>query len=136
MRETYVTVIGNCVDQPRTFDTSGGALTKFRLAATPSFQRDGQWENGTTSFFEIACWRRVGEHVASSIAKGDPVIVHGKLEIREWQAAEGTRRDVQITANSVGHDLAFGIGTFKRGGRAEAQVPVHQDFDEENTEAA
>lgn len=137
MREIYVTVIGNCVDQPRTIDTAGGALTKFRVAATPSFQREGQWENGTTSFFEVACWRRVGEHVASSVAKGDPVIVHGKLEIREWQNGERGGKDVQITAYSVGHDLAYGLSNFQRfSARTATPESVASDFDSDPAEAA
>lgn len=137
MREIYVTVIGNCVDQPRTIDTAGGVLTKFRVAATPSFQRDGQWENGTTSFFDVVCWRRVAEHVASSVAKGDPVIVHGKLEIREWQNGDRAGRDAQITANNVGHDLAYGLSNFQRlSARTAASQSVASDFDSESTEAA
>ncbi|MGQ0844877.1 MAG: single-stranded DNA-binding protein [Sporichthyaceae bacterium] len=114
MRETYVTVVGNCVGQPKVVETANGPLTKFRLAATPSYQRDGRWESGATSFYEVVCWRRLGENVASSLRSGEGVIVHGRLEIREWDGGERPGKDVQITANQVGHDMTFGISTFRR----------------------
>lgn len=141
MRETYVTVVGNCVGQPKIVETANGTLTKFRLAATPSYQRDGRWENGVTSFYEVVCWRRLGENVASSVRSGEGVIVHGRLEIREWEGSERPNRDVQITANQVGHDMTFGISTFRRPERPTGMEPVAAssltaEFASEEAEAA
>ncbi len=137
MRETNVTVLGNVVDGPRVIETpSGLVLTKFRLASTPTWQRDGQWEKGTTSFFEVACFKKLGENVASSLVLGDGVIVIGRLEVREWTKDDRAGKEVQITASQVGHDLTFGITTLHRPGKAAPQPAVTEDFDEENTAAA
>lgn len=136
MRETYVTVVGNVVDTPRVVETTKGAVfAKFRLAATPRTMREGQWEDGTTSYYEITCFKRLGENVAASLVRGEPVIVHGKLEVREWESGDRSGKDVQITANHVGHDLSFGLANFQRPGRT-VTVPAPEDFGGEATEAA
>jgi single-strand DNA-binding protein len=54
----------------------------------------------------VNCWRRLGENVRACVAKGDPVVVRGKLSVREYEA-EGVRRtSTEIEARSVGLDLA------------------------------
>jgi len=114
VNETWVTVFGNVADDPRHLQTSGGVLTAFRLAHTPRSQREGRWGDGPTSFYDVACFRRLADHVAGSVIKGDPVIVHGRLAMREWVKDDRKGRDAQIVASHVGHDLVFGVSTFRR----------------------
>jgi len=121
MNETWVTIFGNVADDPRHLQTAGGALTAFRLAHTPRSQRDGIWADGPTSFYDVACFKRLADHVAGSVTKGDPVIVHGRLSMREWVREDRRGRDAQIVASHVGHDLVFGVSTFRRP-RREADV--------------
>jgi single-strand DNA-binding protein len=123
MNDTYVTVCGNIVDQPRHLQTAGGSLAKFRLAAKPSSFRDGIWVDGEASFYDVTCWRKVADHVAGSLAKGEPVLVHGRLMVREWVTENSSGKSVEITAEHVGHDLRFGTSTFRRAGRAPAATP-------------
>ena len=97
---------------------NGTVLTKFRLGSTPSNLRDGQWERGNTSFYDVTCFKKLGENVAASLAPGDGVVVHGRLEVREWAKDDRSFKDVQITADCVGHDLTFGITVLRRPDKA------------------
>lgn len=104
MNETYVTIFGNVVEDP--YQRSEQAPVKFRLASTPAYVADdGMWRDGVTNFFDVVCWRKLGVHVAECVRRGDPVIVHGRLSIREWEGEKGRNRSVEIDAASVGFDL-------------------------------
>jgi single-strand DNA-binding protein len=117
MNDTYVTVFGNIVDQPRHLQTAGGSLAKFRVATKPSSFRDGAWVDGEVSFYDVTCWNKVADHVAGSLAKGEPVLVHGRLVVREWVTENRSGKSAEITAEHVGHDLRFGTSSFRRAGK-------------------
>ena len=105
MNETWVTVYGNVVDDPMQRSTT--APVKFRLASTPAWVGDdGAWRDSETNYFDVCCWRKLGQHVRECVRRGDPVMVNGKLSIREWENDKGQRgRSVEIDATSVGFDL-------------------------------
>jgi single-strand DNA-binding protein len=123
MNDTYVTVFGNIVDQPRHLQTAGGSLAKFRVATKPRSFRDGTWVDGEPSFYDVTCWKNVADHVAGSLAKGEPVLVHGRLMVREWVTENSSGKSVEITADHVGHDLRFGTSSFRRAGRPAVASP-------------
>src|SRR5438046_3038292 len=51
---------------------------------------------------KITVWGNQGESCAQYLAKGRPVAVDGRLEWREWDAQDGTKRQaVEIIADSV-----------------------------------
>ena len=51
---------------------------------------DGRgWADVDTLFVTVVCWRQLAENVAASCAKGDPVMVSGRLRIRQWSADDG-----------------------------------------------
>jgi single-strand DNA-binding protein len=56
-----------------------------RVAVTQRIQRDGEWRDGDTSFFKVNVWRGQAEHLAESLAKGDRVMVTGRLRQRSWE---------------------------------------------------
>jgi single-strand DNA-binding protein len=54
----------------------------------------------------VSAWRAFGENVAASIDSGDPVIVTGRLVLREWTNAMGQpQSSYEIEADAIGHDL-------------------------------
>lgn len=124
INDTYVTVVGNVVDDPRYFVTASGAqLASFRLASTSRrFDRElGQWRDGDTLFLGVSCWRNLGDNVAGSVSKGDPVIAAGRLRVRSYTTEQGHKRVVtEIDADAVGHNLARGVARFRKGGRSAA----------------
>ena len=46
---------------------------------------DGRWRDSETSFFKVNVWRGQAEHLADSLAKGDRVMVTGRLRQRSWE---------------------------------------------------
>lgn len=118
--DTYVTVVGNAASEVRVQTTqSGVSLARFRMAVSPRRldRGTGQWISGDASFYTVACWRGLAENVTSSVDKGDPLVVTGRLKVREWEREGRWWTVTEIDAMSVGHDLARGVSEFTRGGR-------------------
>ncbi len=103
--DIYVTVFGNVVEDPNQRSTVG-APVKFRLASTPAYLGDdGIWRDSNTNYFDVVCWEKLGLHVLECVRRGDPVMVHGKLTIRDWESEKGRGRSVEIKAQHIGLDL-------------------------------
>lgn len=123
MNETRVTVHGNVVAEPVERQTrTGGVFTTFRIATTP-FRRtaDGRFVDGETSFFGVIAFNALAANAGRSLKKGQPVIVSGKLSVREWQGTDGQpRTSVEVDAEHIGHDLMWGHASFERVSRAAA----------------
>lgn len=117
MGNAHVTITGNLTVDPQTrqFDT-GKRKTKFSIASTPSKKdAQGEWRDGTTTFYDVECWGRLADHVAESLRKGDPVVVSGRLTSETWEGQDGgQRRSIVVSASAVGHDLTWGTSRFER----------------------
>ena len=112
-----ITLTGIVATIPRHLVTSEGLpITSFRLASTQRrYDRaKGEWVDGDTNWYTITTFRQLAAHSAASIAKGERVVVTGKLRIREWQNGERTGTTVDIEADALGHDLSWGTSTFTR----------------------
>lgn len=94
----------------------GLPITTFRLAASRRrFNRQTQaWENTGTNWYTVTAFRQLALNVASCVSKGDPVIVSGRLSVREWENDDRSGIVVEIDADAVGHDLGWGSASFAR----------------------
>ncbi|MET7462136.1 single-stranded DNA-binding protein [Nonomuraea sp. NPDC005501] len=124
MNDIYITLTGNVAAEPRQYTFEDGAkVTSLRVLTSHRYfdRKTGQWTDGERVCFAVRCWRSLGDNVAQSIKIGQPVVVSGKLRIREF-GPEGDRRFMpEIEASAVGHDLRWGTGAFvkpERGGGA------------------
>ena len=51
----------------------------------------------------------------SSIGKGDPVVIVGRLRTTRWTDSQGVDQErVIIEATSIGHDLSRGTSAFRK----------------------
>lgn len=117
MSQPIVTVIGNVATQPRVTPTKHGKpATIFRVAQTERRfnRRTGRWEDGDTSWYRVAVWREWCQNVAKSMKAGDPVIVVGRLRIRDWSRDDRGGTDAEIEAIGIGHDLRRGEAQFTK----------------------
>ena len=116
--QSTVTLVGNVVTDVTLRQTSGGVVAGFRLAATNGYldRRTSQWVERTT-YLHVSAWRTLGEHVAGSIQKGQPVVVVGRMRQREYDKDGHTVQVVEVDAELVGHDLTRGTATFVRSRR-------------------
>ena len=98
-----VVLVGNLTRDPELRHTpSGTAVCSLRLAVN-SRRKDqsGQWVE-KPNYFDITVWGQQGENCAQYLAKGRPVAVDGRLEWREWDAQDGSKRQaVEVIADSV-----------------------------------
>jgi single-strand DNA-binding protein len=124
MNEIYTTVVGNLASEVSLRNTATGRpFASFRIASNPRrFNRTtNQWVDGDPNYLTVTCWGALAENVESSIKKGDPVVVSGKLKIRQWQDGEKSGTAVEVEAVAVGADLARGTSTFKRVNKTQSQ---------------
>jgi single-strand DNA-binding protein len=102
-------------------------ITSFRIASTTRrFERGKGWSDIDTLFVTVVCWRQLAEHVALSFAKGDPVIVTGRLRMRQQVGDDGKSGTAfEVEAHNAGHDLSRGVAAFTRAHarRAESGEP-------------
>ncbi|CAL9290970.1 MULTISPECIES: single-stranded DNA-binding protein [unclassified Streptomyces] len=123
MNDTLVTVVGNVATSVEYRETPTGGVARFRFAATARrWDRERSvWTDGPTSFYTVSAWRQLAANLAASVAVGEPLVVHGRLRVREEAPGDGQggqrRTFVDIDALAVGHDLARGTSAFRRGGK-------------------
>ena len=85
-------------------------------------QQDGEWRNGDTSYLKVNVWRGQAEHLADSLAKGDRVMVTGRLRQRSWETPEGDKRSVTAIADVADAGVEGFIGVC-RGSRHQPGQP-------------
>jgi len=99
-----VVLVGNLTKDPELRHTpSGTAVCKLRLAVNTrqKDQATGEWGD-KPNYFDVTVWGNQGESCATYLSKGRPVGVDGRLDWREWEAQDGTKRQaVEIIAESV-----------------------------------
>jgi single-strand DNA-binding protein len=116
MSESF-TVSGLVATTPRHLVTQEGLpITSFRLASSKRrFDRTKKiWVDGETNWFTINSFRQLAINSASSISKGDRIVVSGRLKVRDWDNGERSGTSVEIEADCLGHDLVWGTAEFSR----------------------
>jgi single-strand DNA-binding protein len=132
MNDAMVTFTGWVGNEVTHRETKEGNVANFRVGSTPRIRkRNGDWVDGPTSWFSVACWRALADHVRDSVKKGDPVLVHGRLRTDIWERADGQSSVTYVVeAMYLGHDLTRGKSTFLRAPAAERN---EADEETENT---
>jgi single-strand DNA-binding protein len=99
-----ITAVGNLVKDPEVKTFEKGALTKLRIACTDRMSDgNGGWKDGDTNFYDVAVWKSLGEYAASTLKKGDKVIVQGKMKYREFKKNDGSNGHAyEIDASDLG----------------------------------
>jgi single-strand DNA-binding protein len=132
MSDGIITLVGNVASEIRTIKSDRGTvITTFRFAHTPRRfnPQANRWGDGPTSFYGVTCWRGLAEHCRDSLHKGDPVVVFGRLRIRDWRTEDGRPgKDAEIDAISVGHDLVRGTSQFVRARKEQVDVVDEQEL--------
>ena len=97
-----VTISGNLTRDPelRRLD-SGQAVCNIRIAHNER-RKDaaGEWID-VPSYFDVTIWSAVGEWINENVAKGQKVVVAGRLRWREFEVDGNKRQAVDINADSV-----------------------------------
>lgn len=121
--DTAIWVTGNVGSEVELKEyREGVTFASFRLACTPRMWRAGQWGDDETTWLGVVCSRALALNVKSSISKGDPVMVVGRLRTERWTDGDGGRHErLKLEAQAVGHDLTRGTAAFRKAPRAVAE---------------
>ncbi|MFI8514004.1 single-stranded DNA-binding protein [Streptomyces sp. NPDC085460] len=124
MNDTTVTLVGNVATAVEYRETVAGAVARFRFAVTARrWDRErAVWTDGPTGFYTVSAWRSLGANLAASVSVGEPLVVHGRLKVREDERDGQRKTFVDIDALAVGHDLTRGTSAFRRAARTEARA--------------
>lgn len=124
--ETTITIRGFAGGQPTVFtnsvDSESGEVTTHRTAVlrvgvTPRYyvKSQGEFRDGPTSWYAVRTYGSLAANVASCVGKGTPVLVRGRLSVREYQDKQGiSRSENVIIADSLGIDLSTGTAAFTK----------------------
>ena len=128
-QDNQITLRGYVTAEPRFVQTANMAapVTEIRVGSTPRRlnRETGEWEDTQTSYFTVKCWRRLAINAVGSLHKGDNVVVRGRFYTRQWvDNQQQTQTRLEIEADSLGHDLAYGWSHFLRGTRPQAGPPA------------
>ncbi|MGW5266073.1 single-stranded DNA-binding protein [Microbispora sp. NPDC004025] len=121
MNDIFVTLSGNVTDDPRQYQfRDGSRVTSMRMAVNRRVldQQTNTWQTRDTTYYTVRCYRGLADNVQQSVRKGHPVVVYGKLRIKQFERDGEQRFWAEIEASSVGHDLKWGIATFEKPIRA------------------
>ncbi len=97
-----VQIQGRLVADPELRHTPNGvAVATFRLAVERDY-KDQESGERKADFITVVAWRQTGTFVSKFFSKGRMVIVHGRLQMRNYTDREGNKRTMaEILANDV-----------------------------------
>jgi single-strand DNA-binding protein len=120
-----LTIVGNCAKDPELrYAPSGVAVAQFTVASTPreKNRETDQYEDGTTLWVRVTCFRQMAENVVESLTKGSRVVVSGRLKREVWTDKENNEREMlTILADEVGASLRFASAKINKAGRSKEE---------------
>ncbi|MDR3344491.1 MAG: single-stranded DNA-binding protein [Oscillospiraceae bacterium] len=99
-------MMGRLCGEPELRTTQAGvSVVGFTIAVDRRVKdQDG---NRQSDFFRVSAWRQSAEFVQRYFHKGDPIIVTGSVQIREYTDREGAKRtSVEIQAENISFVLS------------------------------
>jgi single-strand DNA-binding protein len=95
-------ITGNVTRDPELkFTPSGMAVCAFGVATNRSIKKGDNWED-VPCFHNIVVWGKQGEYIANTVKKGIRITIQGRIENRQYEAKDGTKRYVsEIVADTV-----------------------------------
>ncbi len=96
-----VVLVGRLTRDPELkFTSTNIAVVTFTLAVNRNFtSQDGKSE---ADFIQCVAWRKTAENVGKYVRKGSLVGVDGRIQTRNYEAQDGTRRYItEVVAESV-----------------------------------
>lgn len=108
-------IIGNLTRDPEIRTTQGGVTV---CTFTVAVQRRFKNESGErlADFIPVVAWRQLGENCGKYLAKGRKVAVSGAIQVRTYDANDGSKRYV---TEIVADDVQF-LTSRAEGGRPDA----------------
>jgi single-strand DNA-binding protein len=126
-----VILAGNLTRDPElTHTPSNVAICKFGLAANRRWRDKNSGENKEeVCFVDCVAFGRSGEVITQYLTKGRNILIEGRLNFRQWEAQDGTKRSKHEIVVETFQFLSDGSGQGgqgARGGQGGAQAASGQ----------
>ncbi len=112
-----VTLVGNLTKDPEPkFTTSGQCVVNLRIATNRKYKTGGgEWKEEVT-YIGVEVWGKQAEACSEYLKKGSPVLIEGRLTLKEWEKDGQKRSQLEVTAERV---------QFLSGGKAKPEeIPM------------
>ena len=90
-----VILLGNLTRDPevRSLPT-GQTVTEIGMACNRTFTVGGPGgeKKEEVTYVDVSFWGRTGEVIAQYFHRGDPIFIEGRLNFRQWEAKDGSKR--------------------------------------------
>ena len=98
----HVSLIGRLTKDPEVrYTQSGTAVCTFTLAVDRKFAKKDSGQP-TADFIPIVAWRKLAEIIGNNLAKGRRISVEGRIQVRSYDAQDGSKRYVtEVVADEV-----------------------------------
>ncbi len=123
-----VVLIGRLTKDPDLrYTQSGTAVCSFTLAVDRGFKNaSGERE---TDFIDITVWRQLAETCANYLSKGKLAAVDGRLEIRNYETQDGSKRKATVV---VADNVRFLSPREEAASDELPRLPTEADFSDCN----
>ncbi|WKZ28685.1 MAG: single-stranded DNA-binding protein [Patescibacteria group bacterium] len=96
-------LIGNLTRDPETRTTPNGqTVSSFGVATSSQWKDASGQKQERVEFHNIVAWGKLAEICQQFLGKGRKVFVEGRLQTREWQGNDGTKKSrTEIVAENM-----------------------------------
>ena len=113
-----VIIVGRLTRDPEVrYTQSGKAVASFTVAVNRRFSRSDQ--QNTADFIPVVAWEKLAEICGNNLIKGSQVLVEGRLQVRNYDAQDGSKRYV---TEIVAQEIEFMGGKPNRGPEDQASA--------------
>lgn len=114
MNQVDVTVKGRVGTAPKLRERqSSSAMVTLRVATTPRRrEQTGVWSDRETLWFSVLAFGELAENAARTLRVGDPVLIHGRLELKTTVTDVKDFCSHEIVADAIGLELAHGTASY------------------------
>ena len=113
-------LIGNLTrDVELKYTTSGAAVANFGLAVNRTYTNSDGEKVDDVCFVDVVAWNKLAEICGDYLSKGRPVFIEGRLQMDNWEDADGKKRSkLKVVAQNI---------QFLSSGRADAEKDAESD---------
>ena len=108
MDAATVTIVGRAGTNPMVSASPKGDRVTFRVISTERrFDEARQdWVDGDEYGVSVVCWRGLASAVLTTVRKGDPIVVIGRISTRRYEKNGSVEYFTDVKGDFVGLDVA------------------------------
>ena len=124
-----ITLVGNLTKEAiLKFSANGSAIATLSIAVNRRWRSQAGESTEVVSFFSVVVFGALAENVATSLSRGDRVVVNGRVDQRSWQDDEGVRHtSFEVVADEVATSLRFCTASLTKVSRTQPAPAVAPD---------